>query len=137
MKKYLGIDYGTKRIGLAFNVASLADPYLVISNRETPEKPIVSQEALNKLISICREEEIEEIVLGVSEAEMAHKIEQFAKIIGEKINLPIHLIDETLSSHEVGRRMKEAGFSLKKRQGEIDHYAAALILEEFIENLPR
>lgn len=137
MKKYLGIDYGTKRIGLALNMASLTEPYLVVSNSETPDEPIVSQQALSQLQNICREEEIEEIVLGISEAEMAQKIDKFAKIIEEKIGLPVNLVDETLSSQEVAYRMKEANFSLKKRQGAIDHYAAALILEAFIENLPR
>lgn len=134
MKNFLGIDYGTRRIGLAFNVASLAEPFLVISNKTSEENPIVNEEALLKIVAICQEKAIDEIVLGISEAQMALKIKDFAIILEEKTSLPVNMIDETLSSYEVGRRMKEAGFSLKKRQGQIDHYSAALILEDFLEN---
>jgi len=136
MKKFLGIDYGTRRIGLAFNVASLAEPFLVIANKTSEENPIVNEEALSKISNICQEKAIDEIVLGISEAQMALKIKDFALLLEKKTSLPVNMVDETLSSYEVGRRMKEAGFSLKKRQGQIDHYSAALILEDFLENLP-
>lgn len=133
MKKYLAIDYGTKRIGLAINIASLAEPLLVLDNQLDFDHPIVSSQVLNEVSSICEENKIEEIIVGMSEAKMAEQTKEFAKIIQKKIKLPITLIDETLSSYEVGRRMKEASFKLKKRQGQIDHYAAALILEDFLE----
>ena len=135
MENFLGIDYGTKRIGLAFNVLTLAEPLFVVANQISEEKPIVSEESLDKIAQICLEKKINKIVLGLSEAEMAKKIQFFAKIIGEKTNLPVILVDETLSSQEVSRRMLEAGFNLKKRQGPIDHYAAALILEDYLETL--
>lgn len=136
MLNYLGIDYGTKRIGLALNAFKLAEPLFVLENQITPEKPIVSDDALSKIAALCQEKKIEQIVLGISEAQMAEKIRIFANLLKEKIDLPIVLMDETLSSYEVGSRMKEAGFSLKKRQGPIDHYSAALILEDYLETLP-
>lgn len=135
MKNFLSIDYGTKRIGLAFNVATLAEPLLVLDNQLNKDQTIVSDVALEAIAKICSERKIDEIVLGLSEAEMALKIQAFAEILRAKLSLPVALVDETLSSHEVGRRMKEASFSLKKRQGPIDHYSAALILEDFLENL--
>lgn len=135
MKNFLSIDYGTKRIGLAFNVATLAEPLLVLDNQLNKDQAIVSDIALEAIAKICSERKIDEIVLGLSEAEMALKIQAFAEILRAKLSLPVTLVDETLSSHEVGRRMKEASFSLKKRQGPIDHYSAALILEDFLENL--
>lgn len=135
MENFLAIDYGTKRIGLACNVLSLAEPLFVIDNQVDDKNPIVSNEALAKISQVCQERKIDKIILGLSESLMAIKIKHFAKLIEEKINLPIILVDETLSSHEVGRRMKEAGFPLKKRQGPIDHYSAALILEDFLETI--
>lgn len=135
MKNFLSIDYGTKRIGLAFNVAILAEPLFVIDNQLSKSQEIVSDEAIEVIAKICVEKKIDEIVLGLSEAEMALKIQAFAEILRDKLSLPVNLVDETLSSHEVQKRMKEASFSLKKRQGPIDHYSAALILEDFLENL--
>ena len=133
MQNYLAIDYGTKRIGLAYNVLSLVEPLMVVDNQITDDNPIASEQSLSTIGQICQDRKIEQIVLGLSEAEMAFKIKVFAKLLEEKINLPVVLMDETLSSYEVGRRMKEAGFPLKKRQGPIDHFAAALILEDFLE----
>jgi len=136
MNNFLGIDYGTKRIGLAVNIASLVEPLLVIDNQANSIDSTASEEALNKIAQVCQEKGIEKIVLGISEALMAKKIKVFANLLKSKTHLPIVMIDETLSSYEVGRRMKEAGFSLKKRQGIIDHYSAALILEDFLESVP-
>lgn len=133
MQKFLAIDYGTKRIGLAYNVLSLVEPLTVVDNQISDDNPIASEQSLSEIKQICQDRKIDQIVLGLSEAEMALKIKIFAKLIQEKIGLPVVLVDETLSSYEVGRRMKEAGFSLKKRQGPIDHFAAALILEDFLE----
>ena len=136
MLKYLGIDYGTKRIGLAVNMAILAEPLLVLDNQVDKNQLIASDEVLSKVVKICQERKIDKIVLGLSEAEMALKIQSFAELLREKTSLPVIMVDETLSSYEVGRRMKEAKFPLKKRQGPIDHYSAALILEDFLETLP-
>jgi putative transcription antitermination factor YqgF len=88
---------------------------------------------LDKLLEILESRQIEQIVLGISEQEMAEKIKEFAAIIKTKTEIPLDLMDETLSSREVSRKMKEAKFSLKKRKGAIDHYAAALILEEWLD----
>lgn len=137
MKNFLGIDYGTKRIGIAYNVASLVEPFLVLNNQLSDAQPIVSTAVISKIAQICLAQKIDSIVLGYSEAQMAEKTKFFAQILEDNINLPVIFSDETLSSHEVGRRMKEAFFSLKKRQGPTDHYSAALILEDFLETTPR
>ncbi len=133
VKKYLAIDYGTKRIGLAVNFSYLVEPLFVLDNNLTRDEPIVSQIALESIAKLCREKAIEEIVLGLSEAVMAEKTQLFAGLLQTKLALPIHLVDETLSSQEVAERLEAAAASLKKRQGPIDHYAAALILEEFLD----
>jgi len=135
MKNYLSIDYGTKRIGLAINVGALAEPLKVISNQVDAKNPVVQADVLREITAICAQHQIDQLVLGLSEAAMADKIKQFAAELSNASKLPITLIDETLSSYEVKRRMLEAGFALKKRQGQIDHYAAALILEDFLETL--
>lgn len=135
IKKYLAIDYGTKRIGLATNYATLVEPLMVLENHTSLSEPIVSQEALMQIIQLCAAKEIAAIVLGLSESVMAQKTKLFAKLLESKISLPIHLVDETLSSQEVVARLQMAAASLKKRQGPIDHYAAALILENFLDDV--
>ena len=123
MEKFLAIDFGTKRVGLAISVASLAEPLKIVNH----------DQAIDEIIKICKAEGITQLVLGVSEAEMANKISVFEKKLREKIDLPINLIDETLSSQEVAARLKAAHVPLRKRQAPIDHYAAAIILEDWLE----
>jgi RNase H-fold protein (predicted Holliday junction resolvase) len=74
VKKYLAIDYGTKRIGLAVNFSYLVEPLFVLDNNLTRDEPIVSQIALESIAKLCREKAIEEIVLGLSEAVMQKKL---------------------------------------------------------------
>jgi len=137
MSNFLAIDYGTKRIGLAMNVASLVEPLLVLDNQTSDSQPVASLEVLQQIGELCKQHQIKQIILGYSEAAMAEKIELFAELLKTKIALPIIFSDETLSSHAVAQKMKEARFSLKKRQGPIDHFSAALILEDFLESQPR
>jgi putative Holliday junction resolvase len=136
MRKFLGIDYGTKRIGLATNTASLVEPLCVIDNKIDKSNLIVSEPALAAIEKICQEKAIEQIIVGLSEGLMAEQTKLFAQLLEAKINLPVTMIDETLSSYEVARKLKAAHFSLKKRQEPIDHYSAALILEDFLESSP-
>lgn len=131
-KNFLAIDYGTKRIGLAINVASLVEPLLVITHEAKSNEQGVSQEVLTALEAVCRERHIDEIVLGISENEMAAKTTAFAKQLTSFLQLPVQFHDETLSSAEVQARLREAGFNLSRHQGPIDHFAAALILEDFL-----
>ena len=81
MPNFLGIDYGTKRIGLAYNVLSLSEPLFVIDNQVNDQNPIASDKALLQIAEICALKKIDKIILGLSEAEMAEKIKLFAKLL--------------------------------------------------------
>ena len=49
-------------------------------------------------------------------------------------SIPIDFTDETLSSNEVEEKLKEKGIKKSTRTGPIDHFAAAIILEQWLEN---
>ncbi|MGD9129447.1 MAG: Holliday junction resolvase RuvX [Candidatus Woesebacteria bacterium] len=128
-KKILAIDYGTKRIGIAISKASLAEPLTVLTNNE---------KIFEQIRDICVREQIDLIVLGISENKMAEKTRAFAKKLEQKLsaaNLKIHLkfFDETLSSQTARKKLLAAKAKKSKRQAAIDHYAAALILEGWME----
>jgi len=69
--------------------------------------------------------------LGISEQAMAKKILEFFEILQSTFNLDVILVDEVLSSYEVEQRLKE--LPKKKRRQAIDHYAAAIILENYLD----
>jgi len=124
MKKILAVDFGTKRIGLAINKASLAEPLFILVNND---------EVLDKFKEVCEEYDVELIVVGISENKMAQKTKNFVTKLKKKLLLPIEFVDETLSSKTVQNKLQEKGIKRSKKQQAIDHYAAAVILEEWLE----
>lgn len=120
---YLAIDYGTKRVGLAVSRGTLAIPLIVLHNQEN---------LFDELKRIISQEKVKKIILGLSENDMAIKTRKFATELKKHTDLPIEFFDETLSSHEVESRLQQQGIKQKVRAGHIDHYAAAIILEEWL-----
>jgi len=126
METYLAIDFGTQRVGLARSFGTLAEPLVILQNQEN-----VFQE-LQRVIS---EEGITQIVIGVSENEMAKKTEEFAEELKKYTDLPIHFTDETLSSHSVHTKLHEKSKQAGKGQfkGPVDHLAAAHFLQDYLD----
>lgn len=124
--KILGIDFGLRRIGLAKSEGILAEPLVVVENDE---------HIFEQIRDIVQNEGIEQLVVGISEGEMADMTREFAQELETFIGLPMDFADETLTSKEVEQKLKERGvkYSTKKP---IDHFAAALILEEWLEINP-
>jgi putative Holliday junction resolvase len=126
--KYLALDYGQKRIGLAGSDSGLiAQPLEIISIETNEERlPLISV-AINKYMP-------EEIVIGLpvnsdqSLSPMSMIIEKFADQLKEKFsNIKIRTINEHLSSIEAKNR------SSRKAGQPIDDIAAAIILEQYLQ----
>ena len=120
--KTLGIDYGTVRVGTAISYASLAEPLQILDP---------GPQLLPELANIIAQHKVQRIVVGISENTMAQKSQEFAVIMREKFQLPVFLEDETLSSYQVHQFLKM--HKLKERRGPIDHLAAAVILQNFLD----
>ncbi len=123
-EKILAIDFGTKRIGLAVSRLSLALPLFVIEYQDLDK-------ALTQIKHLCQELGITRIVIGISEQEMAEKTRNFGSRLQELVDRPIEFADETMSSQTARSKLKEAG--IKDPKQPVDHYAAALILDEWID----
>lgn len=141
--KFLGIDYGTKRIGIAISDenGTLAFPKEIILN---------DAHTLERLGEIIKKENIREIVIGESVDfsgklnALSARIEVFILELTEKFNLPIHKQKEFLTSVEA-RRSKggkaqsspsQAHSKVKQiKSGRIDASAAALILQRYLDKI--
>ncbi len=126
LQKILAIDFGTQRVGLATSQASFAFPLEIL-----PNSPAVFEE----LVELLRIHEIQKILIGLSEGAMAEQTKVFAKKLQEYTTLPIEFADETLSSHAVHTKLKNA--KLTKPGQRIDHYAAAEFLQEWLDSQPQ
>jgi putative Holliday junction resolvase len=133
--RILGIDYGKKRIGLA-----LSDP-LGITAQGLPtlyRKDL--EEDMEGLARIIREKEVSEIVVGLPKrmddtlGPEAQEVLGFVEELKARFSLPIHLVDERLSTVRAHRAMKEiGGLTRKERTGKADKIAAQLILQDYLD----
>ena len=136
-KAILGIDYGSKRMGLAVSDLSLmiATSYKILYRKELSQDLV----ELKKIIS---EKEIGAVVMGLPlqmngvEGAIAEEVRRFASLLNENFNLPILLWDERLSSSAVENFLiKEVDLSRKKRAKVLDASAAAYILQGALDAL--
>ncbi|HEY4506140.1 MAG TPA: Holliday junction resolvase RuvX [Candidatus Paceibacterota bacterium] len=123
--RYLGIDYGEKRIGVAISDegGSLAFPYKTVPNT------VKKVEVIEK---VCRKENIEHIVIGESltyKGEpnvIMEEIKKFADIISEKVQVPVSFHPEILTTQEA-RRYAPSIYT------KVDKEAAAIILQSYLD----
>jgi putative transcription antitermination factor YqgF len=137
MGRVLGIDYGTKRIGVAVSdeTKRFAFPHAIVQNGDT---------ALRDIAAIASEQGVERIVMGLSldhagaENPVMKKARAFAvaleATLGEQLSKPIVFVSEAFTSSMALRQFEtnEKTRSPKKRHT-IDDSAAALILQTFLD----
>ena len=130
--RYLAIDYGNKRTGLA-----------ICDRQETIVSPLAVIQDKNKLLKTIadtiRNENVEAVILGLplnmdgSQGSQSKLVLQFAKQLKKIIDIPIHLQDERLSTFAAEEKIAAAEFTRKRKKKWLDALAAAEILEAFLE----
>lgn len=128
--RYLGIDYGSKRIGVAISddQGTIAFPKATILNRGT--RPV-----LVELRFLIEKEHIEHIVIGLpkaldgTETEQTKIVRLFADAVGDDISLPVSFENEMLTSRLVERE----GVA----KDHVDEASAALILQSYLDRINR
>ena len=126
--KYLGIDYGRKKIGLAVSDGVIAEPLRILRYEDIR----ILREKLGKIIS---EFGIQKIVIGISEGEMGKESKEFGRVLEEKIKTPVIYQDESLSTQTAQELSIGAGIKRKKRKEMEDAYSAAIILQSYLDTL--
>ncbi|MBA3531300.1 MAG: Holliday junction resolvase RuvX [Ardenticatenales bacterium] len=132
MEVTLAIDYGSARVGTAVSVGWMARPLDVF-----PHGSIES--LLARLLALCTQEQVTKIVVGLplnadgTEGEQATVVRGFATELAQTTNLEIFLWNEYGSSQAAQAQMIGASRSRKARREKLDAIAAALFLQEFVE----
>ena len=135
--RYLALDVGSKRIGIAVSdeLGLTAQPVLTLERRRNP------REDLRSIGRLCRRFGVSGIVVGnplTLEGEVspqAVRIQAFAAGLGELTGLPIQLWDERLTTHEAHQLLYEAGHARQQHRRLVDQVAATLILQSFLDHL--
>ncbi len=124
--KYLGVDFGLKRVGLAISEGELASPLEVVAGKNLDQ--IVEQVA-----KIVKGEKVERIIIGQPESGPVVKaVNEFSKKLHQVAGVEIKIVDETLSTQNASQLMRELGLKKKSRQKN-DAAAAALILQNYLD----
>lgn len=123
--KILGIDYGEAKIGLAISEGKIASPIGAIDTK-------IWKTGIGE---ICERENIERIIVGISEGKMAEKTKKFGQILEKTAGLPVEYWEETLTSKEAVKKMIEAGKARKRRKMDEHAVSACLILQDYLDNL--
>src|SRR4030042_4114498 len=130
--RYLAIDFGDKRTGLAIcdPAETIASPLAVIEGQK---------ELIKKITDTVKIENVEAVILGLplnmddSKGPQAERVFHFAEQLKAHLQIPIHFQDERLSSFSAEEKLAPAEFTRKKKQKRLDAVAAAAILEAFLQ----
>jgi putative Holliday junction resolvase len=129
----LGIDYGTKRVGLASgDEIGVATPLPALVDADEAER-------WKKLGDAIRLRRITDLVLGYpynmdgSVGFKAKEVDAFAARLRAEFGLPVHLVDETLTSAEAEASIAKKDRRAVRDSGLIDSRAACLILQDFLD----
>ncbi|GGG19804.1 Holliday junction resolvase RuvX [Paenibacillus abyssi] len=133
--RLMGLDYGDRRIGVAVSDALqwTAQGVGVVETRRDGRE-------LDEIADLVRQHEVTEIVVGLPKnmngtiGPRGEICIAFAQNLREKLNLPVHLWDERLTTVSAERTLLEADISRKKRKLVVDKMAAALILQNFLDS---
>ena len=130
--RYLAIDHGTKRTGLAICDAAetISSPLTVLHGQKG---------LLKKIADIVEAENAGAVVVGLplnmagTESSQTKLVRKFAEQLKDQLSVPVHLQDERLSSFGAEEKLAPADFTRGKRKKRLDAVAAAEILEAFLE----
>lgn len=133
--KLLGVDFGTKRIGIAISEGSgwMARGLTTIVRRGGARD-------LSVVAELAAKHEVDAVVMGLplnmdgTEGRMARLARDFAKKLSSTHGLVVHFFDERLSSFEADQIMESASMKRSRRKAMRDQVAAAVILEAWMKS---
>ena len=129
----LGIDYGERRIGLSYG-----DDLGVA----TPLPAIVADDGLDRIGKIglvVKNRRVTDLVIGYplnmdgTAGFKTREVETFIRDLSERIDLPVHRVDERLTTQVARAHLPKSRDDEMRRSGRVDSMAAAVILQDFLD----
>ncbi|MCQ2542922.1 MAG: Holliday junction resolvase RuvX [Lachnospiraceae bacterium] len=138
-KRILGLDFGSKTVGVAVSdPTGLIASGVEIIRREREDK---LRQTLSRIEELVKEYDVEEIVMGLpvnmnnTKGERVEKTMAFKEMLERRIGLPVNLWDERLTTVEADEIMTEVGVKGRQdRKKYVDKIAAMIILQDYMDN---
>ena len=121
--RLLAIDFGTKRLGIAYAVSGVISTLPAINNDD---------KLLSNLQEIISEYSISKIYIGLSEGKIAKKTLHFVSTLRSVLKLPVETIEEAVSTIEATEIFQQNRGKNKRYKNLVDSIAAAVILRRVI-----
>jgi putative Holliday junction resolvase len=133
--RILGIDHGTKRVGLALSdeTGTIALPLQFLSAEPAAK-------LLDRLKECVAERKVQEIVVGIPRnmngtyGPAAEKARAFVAALQQVVTVPIQTWDERLTTVQAHRVLIETGMRREKRKERVDQTAAAILLQSYLDH---
>ena len=134
--RILGIDYGGKRVGLAISapVGFIAQGLPTIERKD-------GEDYLEELAEVIKEKEVSEIVVGLPRnmnntiGEKAEEVLVFVETLKSRFGIPVHTVDERLTTVRAHKVMSGAGMSKRGKKKRVDMIAAQFILQCYLDKI--
>lgn len=136
MKRIMGIDYGTARIGIA-----LSDELQMLAHPTETLALAKLADPLGRIAALVSEKDVELIVVGLPRhmngtiGASAEQTREFAEKLKAKVACAVRTWDERLSTVAAQRALREAGKSVRQTRGYIDQVAAQMLLQSYLDSL--
>lgn len=134
--RILAIDYGTRRVGLA-----LSDPTRTLATGLPTLERRAGDRLADAVERLARQHEAGEILIGLpvnmdgTRGPRAAQVEQFAGLLRERLDVPVTLWDERLSTVRAYRVLRETGTRMRRARTRVDQVSAILILQSYLDSL--
>jgi len=133
--RILGLDHGTKRIGVAVSdeLQMIAQPLEFI-----PAEPFAT--VLTRLKELIAEKQVELVLVGMPRnmngtyGPAALKVEEFVSVLRNALAIPVKTWDERLTSAQANRFLIEGNVRREKRREKVDQTAAAILLQSYLDS---
>lgn len=125
--RIVALDYGEKRVGMAVGDTGLRIAF--------PQSPLPNK--FDLIVKAIMEQGAEKVIVGIpiglggKVGRSSKKVVRFVSDLSARLNIPVEMVDERLTTKEAQRRLSEAGASIEKKKAAVDSMAAALILEVY------
>ena len=137
--RILGLDYGSKTVGVAVSdPLGLTAQGVEIIRRKSENK---LRQTLARIEELAAQYQVEKIVLGFPKnmnntiGDRAEKSLEFAEMLKKRTGLPVFMWDERLTTVAADRYMMEAGIRRENRRQYVDEIAAVFILQGYLDYL--
>ncbi|HUG54490.1 MAG TPA: Holliday junction resolvase RuvX [Vicinamibacteria bacterium] len=136
-RRYLGLDVGDRRIGVALSdeTATLASPLTTLRRSG-------GRRDLGAVAEIVGRHEVVAVVVGLplnmdgTRGRQAEKVLAFVEALRARLEVPVAVGDERLTTVEAEERLRESGLGWTERRRVVDQAAAVVILQEYLDHLP-